>query len=510
MKTKSTPSPGAISYFKDNASELFLPPYQKVTSRFIKRHLKNYTPSEDEDNEIENLTSIPKEVLRYKKTRKKEFYKLYRELTRKKSDENIDDTLARLQSFLSDNKDLSLRWRTLNGIGNFLLYRDRAKHAEAFFQAALKEVDKSNRNLVVFNIIWSSIYNEDYRSAYIKILDHNVLKNFDTTGDRLRFWSAYTLLKLGKTSDAHFRFKQLLSLSPVSYYSILALQFTNEKDQNSISAIKKIYYSHVLEHDQMSAPKKKFEITSMAPVPVKRILVWMKTGYTSYLDIELNDLFSSIPENYHRPSLYQLAEMFNGHRQYLQSFKLLNRSLAKNDLPFTPKVMKKLFPFAYFKSIKKHTKQKIEPLVILSLIRQESAFDPNAKSIVGARGLMQLMPATARFVKRGVRKSQLANPQTNIKIGVKYFKYLLKKFDNNVIHTLAAYNAGEHRVRRWKRELFHPKNPLFTIESIPFKETRLYVKLIYRNLFFYNLLDSNGNEEDSFKGDFLSWNQISE
>ena len=130
----------------------------------------------------------------------------------------------------------------------------------------------------------------------------------------------------------------------------------------------------------------------------------------------------------------------------------------------------------------------IDPLVVLSLIRQESAFNPRAKSIVGARGLMQLMPQTAKRFNTKIRPHHLKKPKLNIRIGTKLLRKLLKRYDGNLIHALAAYNAGERNANKWIKDRFTGTDAEDVIEEIPFKETRLYVKLIYRNLFFYNML----------------------
>jgi soluble lytic murein transglycosylase len=126
--------------------------------------------------------------------------------------------------------------------------------------------------------------------------------------------------------------------------------------------------------------------------------------------------------------------------------------------------------------------------MIISLVRQESSFNPKASSVVGATGLMQLMPATAKRFNRRVRVKHLVNPEINLTIGIRYFKQLLTRYDGNLIYALASYNAGENRIEKWKKDIFKTDDPLATIEAIPFEETRNYVKLIYRNYFFYRLL----------------------
>jgi soluble lytic murein transglycosylase len=111
-----------------------------------------------------------------------------------------------------------------------------------------------------------------------------------------------------------------------------------------------------------------------------------------------------------------------------------------------------------------------------------------ARSSAGARGLMQLMPNTAKQFKRKLKSRQLYNPSLNIKIGTKYFNTLLENYDNNLVYSLAAYNAGESRVNVWQQEYMTSDNILKNIENIPFLETRKYVKLIFRNIFFYKMI----------------------
>ena len=171
---------------------------------------------------------------------------------------------------------------------------------------------------------------------------------------------------------------------------------------------------------------------------------------------------------------------------------MIHKSLTFKKFLLSQSYLKILFPFEYIHEIKKIEKD-VDPIIILSLIRQESAFNPQAISRVGARGLMQLMPSTAKSMEKKVKNFQLKNPQLNLRLGIRYFKKLLHKYNGNLIYTLAAYNAGESRIENWKKKIFNSEDPLSTIESIPFKETRNYVKLIYRNIFFYKWLEKKSN-----------------
>jgi soluble lytic murein transglycosylase len=137
----------------------------------------------------------------------------------------------------------------------------------------------------------------------------------------------------------------------------------------------------------------------------------------------------------------------------------------------------------------------VEPAVTLGLIRQESSFDVGAESPVGALGLMQLMPATARVVaqQQGVALSagQLTeDPDVNMTLGSAYFAGLLAQFDNCLPLAIAGYNAGPNRVNQWlaqNGDFRTPSGPdvLDWIELIPFDETRNYVERVIEGIAIY-------------------------
>jgi hypothetical protein len=137
----------------------------------------------------------------------------------------------------------------------------------------------------------------------------------------------------------------------------------------------------------------------------------------------------------------------------------------------------------------------IDRALVFALARQESAFNSRAKSRSGARGLMQLMPATARYMSgsrrafRGRDLSRLYDPQVNLALGQKYVDYLLTGdiVAGNIIMMVAAYNGGPGNTAKWQREVPHGSDPLVFIETIPRKETRLFVKRVLENLWIYRM-----------------------
>lgn len=124
---------------------------------------------------------------------------------------------------------------------------------------------------------------------------------------------------------------------------------------------------------------------------------------------------------------------------------------------------------------------KVDAKLVLAIVRTESNFNPNSVSKKGAVGLMQLMPETANFIaeKIGFTKDfNLLNPQTNLLLGINYFKYLLDKFKSEEV-AIIAYNAGEGNVISWQKE---------ELKEIPFMETKIYLKRIKRRKILYGFL----------------------
>ena len=135
---------------------------------------------------------------------------------------------------------------------------------------------------------------------------------------------------------------------------------------------------------------------------------------------------------------------------------------------------------------------RIDRALIYALIRQESRFNPKAISYAGARGLMQLMPGTASFVARdrqfrSNKRSHLYEPELNLTLGQKYIEILLKtkKINGSLFLMAAAWNGGPGNLNKWRKSTEYMDDPLFFIESIPARETRIFIERVLSNLWIY-------------------------
>jgi soluble lytic murein transglycosylase-like protein len=157
-----------------------------------------------------------------------------------------------------------------------------------------------------------------------------------------------------------------------------------------------------------------------------------------------------------------------------------------------------------------HEELKVDPALVLAIVRRESGFDPNAGSQAGAQGLMQIIPSTFHYmvnkqsaldvqVADGQESAYLAvapvkgglkDPHVNLRVGQSYLRYLQDQpyIGTNLIYLIAAYNAGPGSLQAWAEQAKEAVDPLLFIESIPYRETREYVKNVMTDYWIYSQL----------------------
>jgi soluble lytic murein transglycosylase len=153
-----------------------------------------------------------------------------------------------------------------------------------------------------------------------------------------------------------------------------------------------------------------------------------------------------------------------------------------------------LYPQAYAKLIERQAHAShLDPQLVRGLIRQESAFNAHALSSADARGLMQILPKTATSSRRRSRLRavglRLYDPTYNVRFGCTYLKELMKEFDDRPEYALAAYHAGDFRVKNWVSKATFPDSVTF-LESIPIPTTRAYVEMVLRDAGTYRQLSA--------------------
>ncbi|WP_084493501.1 lytic transglycosylase domain-containing protein [Brackiella oedipodis] len=156
--------------------------------------------------------------------------------------------------------------------------------------------------------------------------------------------------------------------------------------------------------------------------------------------------------------------------------------------------MAQRFPAPFDQQVRAEaSKQGVDPAWVYGLIRQESRFVTVARSSSGAAGLMQIMPETARVVARklgmgGVNRADLHDFNLNTLLGTAYLRMTLDRLNGSELLATAGYNAGPNRAIRWQNDFSHPIEAAIFVETIPYTETRIYVKNVMANTIWYSMM----------------------
>jgi len=277
-----------------------------------------------------------------------------------------------------------------------------------------------------------------------------------------RYWKARALQAGGKPAEARTLFAALSG--EYNFYGQLA-----SDELADLPVLSKT-----------TAPKHgKQDVATMLALPgIQRTLALYRMDMRS----EASNEWSWTLRNFNDHELLDAAEIARRNKMYDRAINAADRTVSVHDFG-----LRYLAP--YRKALQAYIREHgLEEAWVYGLIRQESRFVTAAKSDVGAAGLMQIMPATARWTARklglkGYRQSLIHQLDTNLRLGTYYMKTVLSRFDDNPVLASAAYNAGPGRAHRWRGDL--PLEGAIYAETIPFDETRDYVKKVMSNTMYY-------------------------
>lgn len=288
-----------------------------------------------------------------------------------------------------------------------------------------------------------------------------------------RYWKARALKALGKNIEADAIFESLSS--EYHYYGQLA----GEELGNE-------YRAPVIAYRPSEA-----ELSAMRQLPgMQRALAL----YRLDLRYEGNLEWQWTIRNFDDRQLLAAAEVARRNELYERAIFTANRTVQLHDFS-----MRYLAP--YRELMQEYVNQSnLDEAWLYGIIRQESRFTVTAHSNAGASGLMQLMPATAKWVatrmgQKGYRQSRVNDLDTNLKLGTHYLKHMLDISGGQLVLATAAYNAGPTRARQWSIDV--PMEGAIYVESIPLNETRDYVKKVLSNTLYY--ASAFGKETPSLK-----------
>jgi len=298
------------------------------------------------------------------------------------------------------------------------------------------------------------------------------------------YWLAQTEAELGNHLDKTKLLQQLIQDYPFNFYAMVG-RMELLMDPLSFSST----------DTTLPFEPRKPAMGELDKLKISRAEKLISIGFLARGVQELSGIDK---ENIEDPEfLFYLAELIGRGRGIQQSIVFSWRISKENNHTSLPRTLVELlFPQPFLDGAKRESvRHHLDPHMVLALMRQESAFNPRITSTANAIGLMQLLPSTAVEIARSIdvdspTHEDLKQPPINIRLGVKYLDQLMKNFGDNIIYALAAYNAGPQKVKSWTARGSDLK-PLEFIESIPFIETRNYVKSVLRNYVIYKSLYEN-------------------
>jgi soluble lytic murein transglycosylase len=321
---------------------------------------------------------------------------------------------------------------------------------------------------------WMAYRREDFRAA--EGLFAALAKSASDTpeGESALYWQARTAEQQGQTDKAKQLYRDLLRRYPDSYYTLWA-----EKRLNlSLPPLQ-------AGTDGAVTPP------SLPPSLARHYRRSQELSAISLLHLARRELDVVKEGSPHEPASTRFLLAEYSRLQGYASALHFALNLAKEG---NGNWLRYLYPHAYWETVSAQAQGKrLDPYLVLALIRQESAFDPEAVSSAQAYGLMQLLPETAARLTHvsSVSPASLVDPDFNVQAGTAYLRQLLDLYNENLFMAVAAYNAGENAVDKWRTRYANLETDEF-VESISFRETRNYVKLVLRNYRTYRRLYGGG------------------
>lgn len=373
------------------------------------------------------------------------------------------------------------------------------KKALEYFEASYKQPISVTglREKITWLKSWNYYKLSDWSQARVSLLQ--MLEQAKEPADkaRARYWMARTLGKLGQTSEAQVELQTLLKEDPLGYYGVLAYRELQQSfpplkvdlqqlEGLSLFSIREISPSLRLTAEWLIALNEKPFAEKVLNVAVDEL---KRAKVTS------EDTWLAISSGYARSGLYLPLFSAIGGLQPEVKDRLVN------DHPDL------LFPMPFSDIVTAAAEKSGTPReFIYSIIRQESAFNPEARSPVDAFGLMQLLPSVAKqlALQNKLPYSEaldLYKPEINIPLGAFELKTLMRKYKGQFILAVSGYNANDNAIRGWLKTRYRDDSVEF-IEEVPYEETRSYIKLVMRNYVFYQRL-LNQNASTPFPEDLL-------
>ncbi len=371
----------------------------------------------------------------------------------------------------------------LNAAGSFVVRRGDWESAARYYATVVTYFPTSaEAREASWRVAWSCYLRGQSENARQALTDH-LARYPDSPHEAAGlYWLGRLAEEGGRTAEAQVYFKLLQNRFVHTYYALRAsdrmvkLPSVPVSGETSLAAgisLPDAVPAAVCEHGAQGAALHPFVVLKQLS------LAGLARRY-------LNDLLSD--DSTQPQALLALSRLESEEKAYdaaLFAARRLVPDYPRYELSQLPKeIWELLYPRAFWNLVAQQARaNRLDPYLVLGLIRQESAFNPRATSAANARGLMQVLPSTAGGRSKRSRRAaekQLYSPAYNVRFGCRYLATLLREFGGNVEEAVAAYNAGGSRVKEWLRGRSF-NEPAEFVESIPFRDTRAYVEAVLRD-----------------------------
>jgi soluble lytic murein transglycosylase len=367
-------------------------------------------------------------------------------------------------------------------------YEDHGKPGQALqaYQQILSDFrDDHLAEDALWNIAWMAYKSARYQDAIESFSSYADLRKQGTHLGKFRYWTARSAENLGQLSKAVSEYETVCKTSQRTYYC----QMAKERLVRLNPALQAKAQS--IESDRLPSLQPMKLENSLPESETKNPLLENPHYQTAKESAgELDLLTSRYVDD--KSALLVLSKHLYNAGDYYRSLRILRMyfsDILENGSEAVPSSFwEQAFPLKTVQWIQEQALPgSADPYVVAAIMREESALNPKAISNAGAMGLMQIMPYTGEWVAKQVGhepfvSADLMNPDLNIQFGSWYLGYLAQQFNDNLILTIASYNAGPEAVMRWTRAGLSPIDVQDEfIESIPFSETRSFTKRVIRS-----------------------------
>ena len=378
------------------------------------------------------------------------------------------------------------------------IYEDIRETTKAInsYQTLAKRFDHEIQGeIAAWRIGWIHFKAERWQKAFDQFKENQEQMPKGDLLDKNLFWLAKTAEKLEREQEAQELFQDLAYRFPYTYHGLQAIHHLNDTYRESLQNsqhFRKASYQKEYSFNRPGRP-----LSAREKFHFKRAFELIELQDFAHARFELLRMGRSIRKNLSGvmwlSHWYNRAQAYSDSLKILQLFKNFKTKHGEKELP--RQFWINFYPPVYSELLKLEAKKyDLDPWLVASLIRQESMYDSSSLSTAGARGLMQIMPKTGKqlFAKTDpgqvFDKEVLFEPDINIRLGVRYLHDLSRKHNGNGVYILITYNAGPKVLKAWRNRFSSIKDMDVFVESIPYPETRGYVKRIFRNLGIYKSL----------------------